>query len=78
MSIITVRVDKRMKKRMSEKRDANWSDVMRRAIAQKIDGEDERNLSMAVLLNERSVATPETGYDSTKAIREWRNSIGWR
>jgi hypothetical protein len=78
MSIVTVRVDKKMKRRMSEKRDVNWSDVVRKAIAKKIDGEDERNLAVAVLLNEKNVMTPDSGYDSTKAIREWRKSIRWQ
>ncbi len=78
MSMITVRIDKKMKKRMGEKRDVNWSDVVRRAIAQKIDGDEERNLAIAVLLNERNVTTPDEGYESTKAIREWRKNIRWR
>jgi len=78
MSVITVRIDKKTKKRMSQKRDVNWSEVVRTAIAQKIDGEEERNLGMAVLLNERSTTTPDAGYDSTEAIREWRKSIRWR
>lgn len=78
MSIITIRVDKKMKKRMSERKDVNWSDVVRRAIAQKIDGQDDRNLAMAVLLNERNVITPDSGYDSTKAIGEWRKGVRWQ
>ena len=78
MSIVTVRVDKKMKKRMGERRDVNWSDVIRKAIARKIDDEHDRNLAMAVLLNERNVITPDSGYDSTKEIAEWRKGNRWR
>ena len=70
--MITVRVDKKMKKRMAERRDVNWSDVVREAILQKIESQQERNLGMAVLLNERNVITPDKGFDSTRVIREWR------
>ena len=75
MSMITVRVDKRTKKRMSERRDVNWSHVVRKAIASKMGSQEGRDLGVAVLLNERNVITPDEGYDSTRAIREWRQSV---
>lgn len=75
MNIVNVRVDRKTKRRMSEKKDVNWSEVVREAISRKIEEEGERNLALAVLLNQKVKIRPDKGYDSTKAIREWRKSI---
>lgn len=76
--MITVRVDKEMKRRMEKMKETNWSEVIRAAILQKIEAEGEKNMAMAVLLNERNVITPDEGFDSAKAIREWRQKAHGR
>lgn len=70
--MIRVRVDKEMKSRMEKMKDTNWAEVIRAAIRQKIESGGEKNMAMAVLLNERNVITPDEGFDSAKAIRELR------
>ncbi len=78
MAVITIRVSKELKKRMNELKHVNWSEVVRRAIVRVLEGEGERNLARAVLLNERNVIVPDGGFDSTKLIRKWRGKVRWR
>lgn len=78
MAIITVRVSEELKRRMGEMRHVNWSEVVRQAITRVLEGEGERSLARAVLLNERSVVVPDEGFDSVGLIREWRGRVRWR
>jgi hypothetical protein len=75
MSMVRVRVDKKTKRRMREKKEVNWSEVVREAIIRKIEEEGKRNPPLAVLLNQKVKIRPDKGYDSTKTIREWRKNI---
>ncbi|MEM2274988.1 MAG: hypothetical protein QW230_01870 [Thermofilum sp.] len=75
MPLVTVRVSEELKKRMSEARHINWSEVVRRAILDALEGGGERNLAKAVLLNERNVIVPDEGFDSVEVIRAWREKI---
>lgn len=60
-----------MKKEM-DKVDVNWSAIMREAIRRRLDYESERNISEALLLNERLRRKSPQGWDSAKVIRLWR------
>jgi len=50
-----------------------WSAVMREAISRRLEYGCERNISEAVLLNERLRRKAPEGWDSTKVIRLWRS-----
>jgi len=78
MPLITVKIDEDMKKRMSELRHINWSEVIRQAIDRVIRMETERNLVRAILLNEKYVVAPDEGFSSTELIRKWREGVRWR
>lgn len=78
VSIITVRVDSQTKKKMEQLKDINWSEVIRKAIREKIEGTPQSNLALAVLLNERIRIKAPKGYDSTSVIRQWRDSVRWK
>ncbi|MEM3788761.1 MAG: hypothetical protein QXN95_02715 [Candidatus Bathyarchaeia archaeon] len=72
MALITVRVDEELKKRMSRFKNVNWSEVVRKAILDVLKREEERNLAIALLLNEKNVIIPDEGYSSVEVIRRWR------
>ncbi|MEM1985324.1 MAG: hypothetical protein QXQ24_01145 [Nitrososphaeria archaeon] len=72
MALITVRVDEELKKRMSRFKDINWSEIVRKAILDVLKREEERNLAIALLLNEKNVITPDEGFSSVEVIRKWR------
>ncbi|MEM1995302.1 MAG: hypothetical protein QXW32_07540 [Nitrososphaerales archaeon] len=72
MALITVRVDDELKKRMSRLRHVNWSEVVRQAILNVVKREEERNLALALLLNERNIIIPDEGFSSVDVIRSWR------
>ncbi|MEM2661226.1 MAG: hypothetical protein QXK55_08235 [Nitrososphaeria archaeon] len=72
MALITVRVDEELKKRMSRFKNINWSEIIRKAISDVLKREEERNLAIALLLNEKNVITPDEGFSSVEVIRKWR------
>ncbi|MEM3384530.1 MAG: hypothetical protein QXE78_03225 [Nitrososphaeria archaeon] len=72
MALITVRVDEELKKRMSRFKNINWSEIVRKAILDVLKREEERNLAIALLLNEKNVITPDEGFSSVEVIRKWR------
>ncbi len=72
MALITVRVDEELKKRMNRFKNVNWSEVVRKAILDVLKREEERNLAIALLLNERNIITPDEGFSSVEVIRRWR------
>jgi len=78
MGVITVRVDDELKKLMEKLKHINWSEVVRQAIKRVIEREEEKNLALAILLNEESIVVPDEGYDSVDVIREWRETIRWK
>ena len=53
MSTITVRIDPEIKKRMKKYSYINWSEVIRRAILEKLNEEEKRNIAEALLINEK-------------------------
>ncbi|MFQ6126759.1 MAG: hypothetical protein ACE5R6_19445 [Candidatus Heimdallarchaeota archaeon] len=40
--------------------------------------EEEKNLTLAILLNEESILVPDKDYNSVDVIREWRETIRWK
>jgi len=72
MSTITVKIDQDLREAMRKLRYVNWSEVVREAIRRRVKEERSRNLAEAVLLNERLRRKAPEGWNSAKAIREWR------
>ncbi|MEM3440002.1 MAG: hypothetical protein QXG32_03680 [Candidatus Bathyarchaeia archaeon] len=60
IAVITVRIDEETK-RMMDGIDINWSEVIRRAIRERIEEERRRNLAKAVLINEELRRAGEGG-----------------
>jgi len=52
MTVITVRIDEKLKRLMDEI-GINWSEFIRNAIRERVMEERRRNLAKAVLINER-------------------------
>ena len=78
MAVISFRIDDSLKRKMEKYRHINWSEVVRRAIAEVISEEemkrrekDVRKLKRAVIRSERLSRRIE-GWDSTEEIRRWR------
>ena len=79
MSMISIRVDAELKRRMAKMKDVNWSEVVRQALTRVLAEEEEgKNLARAVLLNERNVIVPDEGYNSLRIIKEGRGKIRWK
>ena len=73
MPTITVRVSPEMRRRMRMYGNVvNWSEVVRRAIMEKLRELEERNVAEALLINERLRRRAPKGWDSTLVIRGWR------
>jgi len=72
MTIVSVRVDKELKRRMDRLKHINWSEVIRRAIMKTLEEEEGRNLARAVLLNEKVRKKAPEGWRSVEVIRYWR------
>ena len=78
MSVITVRIDRETKRRMKQMKEVNWSEVVRRAIRERMNQEDSPDKALAVMLNERLRIRAPKGYDSTEVIRAGRDSVRWQ
>ncbi len=72
LSTITVRIDPEIKKRMKKYSHINWSEVVRRAIIEKLNEEEKRNLAEALLINEKLRRKAPEGWDSAEVIKLWR------
>jgi len=72
MTIVSVRVDDELKRRMDRLKHINWSEVIRRAIIKTLEEEEGRNLARAVLLNEKVRKKAPEGWSSVEVIRYWR------
>jgi len=69
---ITVRIGSEIKKRMRKYSYINWSEVVRRAILEKLGEEEKKNVAEALLINEELRRRAPEGWDSTEVIRSWR------
>ncbi len=72
MSTITVRIDPEIKRRMKKYSYINWSEVVRKAILEKLKEEEKKNIAEALLINEKLRRRAPEGWDSTEVIRSWR------
>lgn len=81
MSVVTVRVDDELKKRMDRLRHVNWSEVVRRAIAERIALEetlassriiDVRRLEEAIRDQDRLRSKTTGKWSGAEEIRKWR------
>ncbi|MHA2100195.1 MAG: hypothetical protein ACW99A_16085 [Candidatus Kariarchaeaceae archaeon] len=72
MATVSVRISDEMKREMEKHPTVNWSEVLRQAICQKLNNQNESNLVKAVLLNERIRKVAPEGWDSTDFIRKDR------
>ena len=68
----SVTIPSSLKKKMDDV-DVKWSALVREAIHQRLDRRLERNVSEAVLLNERLRRKAPEGWDSARMIRCWRS-----
>lgn len=76
--MVSVKVDRKIKKKMKRLSNVNWSEVIRRAIVAKI-GEEEMKvmsidvdqLSQAASLTDKIRRTSK-GWSSVEEIRKWR------
>ena len=72
MPVISVRIDDELKRKMDKYKYINWSEIIRAEIAKVIERLESRNLAEALLLNEK--LRRKSTKDTTKIIREWRES----
>lgn len=72
MATITIRIDPEIKRRMRRYNYINWSEVIRRAILEKLNEEEKKNLAEALLINEELRREAPEGWDSTEVIKKWR------
>ncbi len=76
--VVSFRIDRELKRRMDELRHINWSEVVRRAIAEVVARELARReekdfvrIRRAVLRSKKLVRRVE-GWSSVEEIRRWR------
>ena len=81
MAVITVRVDDELKAKMEKYTHVNWSEVVRRALAERVRVEEEltakRSLNMDLLLGavsdqDRLRAKTTGRWSGAEEIRKWR------
>ncbi len=74
MTVISVRVDEDLKKKMEKMKQVNWSEIVRKAIKEKIEQQGHKNIAKAVLINEEIRKRAPSEFDSTVIIRQWRET----
>jgi hypothetical protein len=81
MDRMSVRIDSETKHRMEDLGDVNWAEVIRRAVRERIELEDElrrpvnRRRTLRAMRAMDDIRSRTNGrFDSTKEIRKWRNS----
>jgi hypothetical protein len=73
MRVIAIRLDAETENAMKGVRGINWSEVLRRRIREVSRQHIRKNKINAVLVSEELSRRPAGGYDSTRAIRDWRD-----
>ncbi|MHA1718253.1 MAG: hypothetical protein ACTSWX_10835 [Promethearchaeota archaeon] len=73
MSMISVRIDPKLKKMMESNKQINWSEIIRQAIAERLHNEQKKNVARAVLINEKIRKDAPENYNSTEIIRKFRD-----
>lgn len=83
MEVVSVKVDKRLREKMKKLAHINWSEVIRNALASKIEEEEakQRTIDSAMLQEAANLASAlrknksmTTGWKSTEEIRRWRET----
>ncbi|MEM4780271.1 MAG: hypothetical protein QXG03_01705 [Halalkalicoccus sp.] len=78
MATVSVRIPDRMKEKMDQFPEVNWSAVLRNQLEAELDRREGRDIARAVLVSERlsnSVDPDSLGeYDSAETIRTYRDS----
>jgi len=80
MSVVSVRIDEHIRRKMKLLSHLNWSEVIRQAIIQKIKEEENRKRRLdPKMLKEAAEITdkirkPSPSWSSTEEIRKWRDS----
>jgi flavin-binding protein dodecin len=86
---ITIRIPEALKRKMDRVKAVNWSEVVRRAIADRLKVEEKlktKNWSLIVKASKKSDdireslerACGKTDYDSAETIRSWRDARLWK
>jgi len=84
VGIVTVRVDEELKGRMKKYSDVNWSDVIRKAIHDRLSMEEKMRSENRALVREASLTIDRVfedisqkygaiKFDSSETIRTWRD-----
>jgi predicted transcriptional regulator len=81
MEVVSLKVDKRVKEKMRKLAHVNWSEVIRRAIAAKIEDEEARlrvvdtdSLKEAASMTDNMRKGYSKDWSSTEEIRRWREA----
>ncbi|MFH1310833.1 MAG: hypothetical protein ABIH65_00315 [Nanoarchaeota archaeon] len=77
-AIISLRVDKELRKKMRAQEEVNWSAILRRAIMENIENKEKvdlekRKKAIEAMDKLRKSRAFDHGKNSTLRIREWRN-----
>ena len=67
----TITIPASLKERMTEA-NANWSEVVREIISQRLEEESQPDMAEAVILNERVKRPAPKGWSSLGVIKQWR------
>jgi len=75
--VVSSRVDKETRRKMKRLRHVNWSEVMRKAILEKIEEETRRKIDPsdveeAIRLMDQ-IRRPREDFEGTEEIRRWRD-----
>ena len=77
--VISFRIDEKLKRKMEKLRHINWSDIVRKAIQETIEREEERlrrkkNVQKVKEALARNIALERKveGWSSVEEIRKWR------
>ncbi|MEM2735151.1 MAG: hypothetical protein QXV45_02545 [Candidatus Bathyarchaeia archaeon] len=77
IAVITVRIDEETK-RMMDGIDINWSEVIRRAIRERIEEERRRNFAKDVLINEELRRAGEGGDAARGDHKDVQGGAAWK
>jgi predicted transcriptional regulator len=80
MEVVSFKIDKHLRDRMKRLAHINWSEVLREALATKVEQEeakhrvvDEQSLLEAVHLSD-GIRKSSEGWSSTEEVRKWRET----
>lgn len=67
----TITLPASLKERMAQL-DANWSEMIREMLIQRLEEGGQPDMAEAVILNERVKRSAPKGWSSLEAIKKWR------